>query len=236
MWFTCLNSSEQLNPEHSPALHTSSGGHSQGQTNVLSRISSNSCWKEPTETQSSAALLIMVHCLPSGSDRSEVFWFNLQSVTTPQGPEPRFLRCKFTESISRLTHLVVLQRIDCLSDISAYLTVAFLWWRFCRGGEAALREQAEHQFRWTVWEWRSESLKYPHYWQSATLWMENVQEWWFRTTITQYDKSWDMEICQPSEVFQYYTEIAISLIFVGLVCHYWQCWTLWVGLLYGFVH
>lgn len=92
------------NQHNSPAFSTSSGGHSQTQTNVLSRISSNSCREEPSETQSSAAVLVMVHCLPSVSDRSEAVWFNLQSESAPQGPEPRSLWCKFTQSIPLLTH------------------------------------------------------------------------------------------------------------------------------------
>lgn len=57
------------NQHNNPAFNTSCGSHSQTQTNVLSRISSNSCWEELSETQSSAALLVMVHRLPSASDR-----------------------------------------------------------------------------------------------------------------------------------------------------------------------
>ncbi len=91
------------------------GGHSWARTNVLSGMSSNSC---RDETQSSAALLVLVHRLPSASDRSEAFWFNLQSESTPQGPEPRSLRWKFTQRIPLLTRVAEPQIIGSLCDIS----------------------------------------------------------------------------------------------------------------------
>lgn len=135
------------------AFNTSSGGHSQAQTNVLSRISSNSCWEEPTEIRSSTALLVMVQCLPSASDRSEAFWFNLQSESTPQGPEPRSLWCTFTKSIPLLTHVVVLQIIDSLYDMSAYLTVAFLLF-----GDISVVKERQH------WEDERGRLRFGNVW------------------------------------------------------------------------
>lgn len=62
-------------------------------------IFSNSCWEEPTETQSTAALPVIVHCLPPASDRSEAFGFNLKVRLRDQSPR------KFTESLPLLAHV-----------------------------------------------------------------------------------------------------------------------------------
>lgn len=45
-----------------------------------------SSWKELSETQSTA--VAMSHCQLWGSDSSEMLWFNQQSESTPQDPQP----------------------------------------------------------------------------------------------------------------------------------------------------
>lgn len=112
-----------------PRFNTSSRGVSQAQTNVLSRISYNSCWEELTETQSFATRPCYGSLPAISLRRVRGIW--IQSAVWKYASGTISLWCKFTESIPLLTHVVVLQIIASLCDISAYLTVAFLflWWR-----------------------------------------------------------------------------------------------------------
>lgn len=96
----------------------------QTQTNVLSRISCNSCWEVQTETQSSMALLAMVHCLPSRQVRGVL----IQSAVWKYASGTRST-LSLLASIPLLTHVDVLLIIEREAGSKGWLRKTAMWQR-----------------------------------------------------------------------------------------------------------